>query len=156
MTRLIASILILTFLAACGGQRSGSSSSSLNPFNWFGRAKEQRIAVDRTVIVDPRGMVSEVISLKVDRMPGGAIISAVGLPDTQGYWQAVLTPINGEKPDKGKLSYEFRLMPPPTPNPVGTAWSREVIVGHFVSDQTLEGVHSIEVIALKNRRSVRR
>ncbi|HBN32026.1 MAG TPA: hypothetical protein DD416_12575, partial [Rhodobacteraceae bacterium] len=102
MTRLIASILILTFLAACGGQRSGSSSSSLNPFNWFGRAKEQRIAVDRKVIVDPRGMVSEVISLKVDRMPGGAIISAVGLPDTQGYWEAVLTPINGEKPDKGK------------------------------------------------------
>jgi len=155
MTRLIASILILTLLAACGGQRSGSSSS-LNPFNWFGRSKEARIVLDTAVIVDPRGMVAEVISLKVDRMPGGAIISAIGVPETQGYWEATLTPLNREKPDKGKLSYEFRLLPPPAPNPVGTARSREVIVGHFVSDQTLEGVRSIEVIALKNRRSVRR
>ena len=152
MTRLIAAITLLALLAACGGLRD----SKVNPRNWFGKSREARVAATAVEVKDPRGLVNEIISLKVDRMPGGAIVSAVGLPQSQGYWEASLVPLNGEKPDKGTLSYEFKLLPPNKPTPPGTPRSREVLTGLFVSDQTLEGVRNIQVIARQNRRSVRR
>lgn len=153
MTRLIAAFTLLAFLVACGGIRD----SRLNPLNWFGRDKEERVlASEDAGSQDPRGLVEEIIMLKVDRMPGGAIVHAIGLPPTQGNWAAELIPLNGEKPDKGTLVYEFRLMPPPHAKPAGTQRSREIVVGHFVSDQTMLGVRKIEVIALRNRRKVSR
>ncbi len=152
MTRIIAALTLLMFLASCGGVRD----SKLNPFNWFGKSKEERLEAAAAAQIDPRQLVAEVISLKVDRMPGGAIIHAIGLPATQGHWEAILMPLNGEVPDKGTLVYEFRLMPPPGPTPAGTKRSREVAVGHFLSDQSLIGVRRIQVIAQKNRRTVRR
>ena len=153
MTRLITGLLVITLLAGCGGLRE----SRLNPFNWFGRDKEERIAVvEKADYVGPRGLVGEVLSLKVDRLPGGAIINAMGLPPTQGYWSADLVPLNGGKPDKGTLVYEFRLAPPPGPEPVGEKRSREVLTGLFVSDQDLAGVRRITVLAERNKRTVRR
>jgi len=154
MTRLTAAILVFSLLAACGGLRD----SRMNPANWFGRDKEERIAVEEAqeIYVDPKGLVSQIVSLKVDRMPGGAIINAFGLPPTQGYWSAELKPVNGEIPDKGTLIYEFRLLNPTDPQLTGTQRSREVVVGHFVSDQTLLGVRRIEVRAATNKRTVRR
>jgi hypothetical protein len=147
-TRLITALLLVSFVAACGQSR-------LNPFNWFGRDRETRNAIT-VEISDPRGLVGEVIKLKVDRLPGGAIINAFGLPPTQGYWQAELVPLNDELPDKGVLSYEFRLLPPPTVTPAGTKISREVVIARFVSDQKLLGVRRIRVIAEANSRTVRR
>ncbi len=153
MTRVIATLSLLTFLTACGAVQD----SRLNPFNWFGRDREERIAVTETgEYVDPRPLAAEVISLKVDRLPGGAIIHAFALPETQGHWEAELVPRAGETPDKGTLVYDFRLIPPLTPQPQGTKRSREVIVGHFVSEQKLLGVRNIQVIARNNRRTVRR
>lgn len=153
MTRLIATLTLVSFLAACGGVRD----SRLNPFNWFGRDREEKVVITANAeVVDPRGLVAEIIKLKVDRMPGGAIIHAIGLPETQGHWEAVLTPLNQEFPDKGILTYEFRLLPPLTPQASGTQRSREVVVGHFVSDQTLLGVRRIKVVARTNSRTVRR
>ena len=152
MTRLITALTLLIFLASCGGMRD----SRLNPLNWFGRDREERVAAVDAVAVDPRGLVNEVIKLKVDRMPGGAIIHAFGLPETQGHWEAELVPVNDEHPDKGTLVYEFRLLPPLGPKPAGTKRSREVVVGHFVSDQGLVGVRRIQVIAKQNSRTVRR
>jgi len=152
MTRLIAALTLFALLASCGGYRD----SKLNPRNWFGRDREQRIAAQTAEVVDPRGLVAEIVALKVDRLPDGAIVSVVGRTETQGYWSAELVPLNNEKPDKSTLIYEFRLLPPPTTEPVGQPRTREVIVGHFVSTQKLEGVRNIEVIARSNRRSVRR
>ncbi|MFQ5438055.1 MAG: hypothetical protein ACE5DK_04400 [Paracoccaceae bacterium] len=153
MTRLITAIVLLTFLVGCAGLRD----SRMNPRNWFGRSKEETLTLVQTAPAeDPSALVAEVVSLRVDRLPGGAIIHAVGLPATQGHWQAVLEPLNGELPDKGMLIYEFRLMPPPTPEAAGTKRSREVLVGRFLSSQTLIGVRRIQVIAQKNRRTVRR
>ena len=152
-TRLIAALTLTTLLVASCGFRE----SRLNPFNWFGRDREERIQLaDEVILRDPRPLVNEVISLKVDRFPAGAIIHTFGLPQTQGYWNGELVPLNDELPVKGVLSYEFRISPPPGPRPAGTQPSREVVIGHFVSDQTLLGVRSIEVIASQNRRSVRR
>ncbi len=153
MTRLITAFALLAFLSACGGLRQ----SRLNPSNWFGKSKESKTVVQAVVKVsDARPLVNKVISLKVDRMPGGAIIRAMGLPQTQGYWKAELVPLNGETPDKGTLSFEFRVAPPPPPQDAGTKPSREVLVGYFISDQKLLGVRRIQVIAQGNRRTVRR
>lgn len=154
MTRLITALTLFAFLAGCGGMRD----SRLNPFNWFGRDREERVvvAVTETQIGDPRDLVAEIVSLRVDRLPGGAIIHAMGLPPTQGHWEAELVALNDEFPDKGTLTYEFRLLPPRSTEPVGTKQSREVLVGHFLSDQALIGVRNIRVIAQNNRRTVRR
>ncbi len=150
MTRLIAMISMVAFLAACGAVRD----SKFNPFNWFKPAVETlEVAEDA---VDPRGLVDQVASLKIDRLPGGAIIHAVGLPQTQGFFDGELVPLNGEFPDKGALVYEFRVIPPLQPEPAGVKRSREILVGYFVSDQTLIGVRRIVVIGLNNRRSARR
>lgn len=153
MKRLIVALTLLSFLSACAAARD----SRLNPFNWFGRDREERVQVVDTVTPqDRRPLAAEVIRLKVDRMPGGAIIHAVGLPATQGHWDGELVPLNGEFPEKGVLTYEFRLAPPPGPTRQGTPQSREVVVGHFISDQTMLGVRNIAVVARQNRRSVRR
>ena len=153
MTRTYAAFLLVTLLAACGSL----GSSSLNPGNWFGRDREERInTVETAAYVDTRPLVAEVVALKVDRMPGGAIITTTGLPATQGYWGGELVALNDERPDKGVLSYEFRIVPPKTFQPVVNRRSREVVIGHFVSDQTLAGVRRIQVLARDNRRTVRR
>jgi hypothetical protein len=153
MTRLITAFALLAFLSACGGLRQ----SRLNPTNWFGKSKQTQTVVQAVVKVsDQRPLVSQVISLKADRLPGGAIIRAIGLPQTQGYWKAELVPLNGEAPLKGTLTYEFRVAPPPPPQNVGSKPSREVLVGYFISDQKLQGVRRIQVIAQGNRRTVKR
>ncbi|NOX39534.1 MAG: hypothetical protein GXP05_03210 [Alphaproteobacteria bacterium] len=153
MTRLITAFALLAFLSACGGLRQ----SRLNPSSWFGKSKETKTVVQAVIkVVDARPLVSQVISLKVDRLPGGAIVRAMGLPQTQGYWKAELVPLNGETPDKGTLTYEFRLAPPPVQQAAGTKPSREVLAGTFISDQKLLGVRRIQVIAQGNRRTVRR
>jgi hypothetical protein len=153
MTRLIAAITLLGFLGACGSLRD----SRLNPGNWFGGDREEKVVLaEGATYVDPRGLVAEIVRLKVDRMPGGAIITATGLPPTQGFFAGELVALNGELPDKGTLKYEFRLAPPPSPEQVVNQRSREVVVGYFVSDQVLAGVRRIEVLAQSNRRNVRR
>lgn len=150
MTRIIAALTLVSFLSACGGVRD----SRLNPFNWFGRDKEEIVLAAE--VIDPRGLVFQIVSLKVDRLPDGAIIHVVGLPETQGYFAAELVPLNGEFPDKGTLVYEFRLVSPPTQTPVGNTRSREILAAHFVSTQTLGGVRRIQIIAQSNRRTVNR
>ncbi len=154
MTKLISATTLLIFLASCGAVRD----SRLNPANWFGRSKEEKTVQIATVIApgDTKGMVDRIVSLKVDRVPGGAIVRAVGLPTTQGNWQAELRPLNDEKPDKGTLVYEFHLSAPTSQQATGTKQSREVLVGRFISTQTLIGVSRIEVRGQRNKHTVRR
>jgi len=154
MTRLIAALTLVALIASGCGFRD----SSLNPRNWFGRDRNTQVVVvaGEPTVVDPRGIVNEIVALKVDRLPGGAIITAIGRPQSQGYYDGALVPVNAEQPDKGTLTYEFRLLPPKTQTAVGTPPSRELTVGRFVSDQTLQAVRRIEVIGQQNRRTVRR
>ncbi|MGV6813114.1 MAG: hypothetical protein ACWA47_12760 [Brevirhabdus sp.] len=140
-------------LAACGTVRE----SRLNPFNWFGRDREKRVKADEAVLsADPRPLVDEVISVRVDRNNGGAILHAIGLPPEQGYFDGELVPLNDGLPVKGTLSFEFRAFPPPKPTRVSTQRSREILVGLFLSNQQMSGARKIEVIAARNRRSVSR
>ena len=148
MLRVILVLSLMTSLAACG--------SRLNPFNWFGGDREERISVTETVAgaeVDPRGLVAEVIALSVDPVPQGAIVRAMGRPPSQGYWEADLVEVERTATS---IVFEFRVFPPPTPTRAGTPQSREVITGTQLSNFDLAGIRTITVIGAQNRRTVSR
>ncbi|NHX27948.1 hypothetical protein HA397_28830, partial [Escherichia coli] len=132
--------------------------SRLNPFNWFGKDSEEtvEIVIPEGGVTANRPLVAEVASLRVDRTPGGAIITATGMARSQGYWDAELVAEFDEQPVDGVLSYQFRAYPPLARLPEGSPRTRELTAAHFVSDQTLEGVRSIVVKGASNQRSSRR
>ncbi len=147
----------LAILALCAGLTACSAirESRINPFNWFGRDRsEQAEVTDEAFIRDPRQFVREVLSVKVEPTPEGAIITAVGLPPVQGFWNAELLPAPGEDPSR--LILEFRVAPPEFRTRQGTQQSREIITGLAVSNRALESLREIVVIGQQNRRSVRR
>lgn len=142
--------------------------SALNPFNWFGRSQPEQ---GRTLA--PKGgypvaagkpwqqPVTRVISLSAHQDHAGEIITAVGLPPTQGYWDASLEALNDGNPDEtGTLTYRFMLSAPPGDSAdahrVSTQASREVTVATFLNSYKLQGVHKIVVEGTNNARSIRR
>ncbi|PHQ99592.1 MAG: hypothetical protein COB39_02855 [Marinosulfonomonas sp.] len=134
-------------------------ATNFNPFNWFGRGSTEEtltVVVDPDAIIDHRDMVDQVTSLNIEKTGGGAIIHAVGLPLTQGFWDAELIPENGERPVNGVLTYQFRINQPVGFERASTTRSREVVVGYFVSSFKLNGVSQIRVIGVRNARTSRR
>lgn len=151
MGRIILALLVVGTVAGC----ARLSESRLNPFNWFGRA-EKTTVVTTAPNADPRPLVPQVIELRVEPVPGGAIVRATGLPSRQGYYDGALLPVGREVAANGVLNYEFRASAPPDPTRVSTQQSREIVVGRFVSAQALEGVRQIRVSAAANALIVRR
>ncbi len=150
MKFLVAAGLIATLVVAGCGTR-------LNPLNWFGSDAETIAGAPADFIADPRELVTQVTSLKIERTVGGAIIRAVGLPPTQGYWDAELVPLNNEEPDENRvLTYEFRISAPVFSRAVSTQQSREVVVAQFISDRGLAGVRRITVTGSESSRSTNR
>lgn len=132
-------------------------ASKFNPFNWFKRSTNETVRqVAPGQVIENRGLVDQVIFLQIEKTNGGAIIHAVGLPPSQGYWDAELVPENGEKPIKGVLTYKFRIEQPYEFKRASTPTSREVVVGHFVSNIKLQDVSSIRVLGTRNARASRR
>lgn len=145
---LMALLVVVLGLTGC--------ASRLNPMNWFGRDREERVQISETIAapVDDRQLVTEVISLSVDPLPGGAIVRAMGLPPRQGYWEADLVEVGRED---GEIVFEFRVYRPVDANTrVGTQRSREILAGTSLTTQDLAGIRQIVVIAQQNRRSVSR
>ncbi len=149
--RLILTLVVVATIAGC----ARVSESRFNPVNWFGRSERAEV-VTAAPNADPRRLIGQVLTLRVEQVPSGAIIRATGLPNRQGYFDGDLVPVGREVPQNGVLSYEFRISSPTTQTRVGTQTSREVIVGRFVSDQTLEGVTTIRVSSATNALAVRR
>jgi hypothetical protein len=149
--RSIVAVVLVATLAGCGAM----SESRLNPMNWFGRTTA--VETDTTnVAEDPRPLVSQLTDLRLEKVPGGAIVRATGLPPRQGYFDAALVPMNGGVPVDGVLAFQFRVAPPLEPTAPGTPQSREVIVGLFVTDQTLAATRTVRVSAAGNALAVRR
>jgi len=131
------------------------AESRFNPFNWFGRSEKAEV-VTSNPNADPRPLVAQVVSLRVEQVPGGAIIHSTGLPPRQGFYDGVLLPVGREGAVNGVLNYQFRASAPLDQTRVSTQPSREIIVGRFVSEQTLDGVREIRVSAATNALVVRR
>ena len=150
--RLIIAITLVLGLSAC--------STGWNPLNWFKNSSDGAIALipegGFPVDNDFREVVTQVTEMKILRASGGALIQVTGLPPSQGYWAAELVPENDERPDGGVLTYTFRVYQPSEPTATGTAYSRKVLVAHFVSDAKLVGVSQIRVLGAENSRIARR
>ncbi|MFC2969202.1 hypothetical protein [Acidimangrovimonas pyrenivorans] len=155
---LVAALSAALFVSACGG---GSGSSRLNPLTWFGPHEKKAETLTPkggypTATEDNRALVDRVTALKVERMPGGAIVRATGLPPTQGWWDVSLVAENDGEPKDGVLTYQFRLSPPREQTRVSTKASREVTAAAFVTDLTLSKLHRIVVVGANNSLSARR
>jgi hypothetical protein len=129
-------------------------ASKFNPLNWFGRAQPAEALPLFVAPTDDRVLVAQVLTLSVDKNPGGAIVRATGLPPSQGWWNAELVEVDQE--DVTKIVLEFRLFPPVTPAPSGTQASREITVATSLSNVRLDGVRSITVQGQTNALSTRR
>ena len=143
-------VVICSALAGCGG----FADSGLNPANWFGNSAPSETIVLPAERGDPRPLVDAVLTMKVEPVPGGAIVRATGQTPTQGWWAAELVPMPLD--ENGTLVYEFRLVPPMTATEVSTPRSREVEVAIYISDFKLESVREIVVQGSGNARSARR
>ena len=137
-------------LTACG--------SRLNPLNWFGGAERQQVVAEtvegeQATTTDPRFLVAEVTDLQIDALPSGALVTATGLPQRQGFWDPELVIVSR---DDGRVVYEFRVLPPPGETPVGNATSREVFAAADISLQDLAGIREIVVQGANNRLISRR
>lgn len=156
---LTAALALTLTLSGCGfGQ------SRLNPFNWFG-SSQQVATLEPTdgypaVEGDTRGMVAQVTALEIKRTLDGAIVTAHGLPPTQGFWDAELVPDDKGRPVDGVITYHFLLREPPVGSPaagrVMTPESREIVAGAFINTTRLANTSKIVVIAAGNSRSISR
>ncbi len=153
---LIAALAAALVLGACASARE----SRLNPANWFGRSQPQAptLAPEGGYgprVIDNRALVEQVTVLAVERMPGGAIVRATGLPPTQGWWDAELV-AETERVAPGTLAFRFVVAAPRSPQPASTPQSREVTAGLYLSDIALRDVRQIIVRGRINERVVRR
>jgi hypothetical protein len=150
---LIAGLGSALLLAGCGRVRE----SRFNPFNWFGRSREENIGsvapvVDRR---DPRPLVDQVTSLVIEPTSTGAIVRATGLPPMQGWHSAALV-AETDEPVNGVMVYSFRAVPPDAPTRVSTPQSRELSVARRLSAATLARTQTVRVVAARNARVARR
>jgi hypothetical protein len=163
MTRAgLAALAAVLVLAGCGTIRE----SRLNPVNWWGGSSSEAPSLAPRdgypeTIADTRPLVAQVVTMQIDRAPGGAIVRATGLPATQGWWAADLVAevqTTGGHPvaENGVMSFQFRILPPPVGTRSGPQQSREVTAAVFLSDQELAGVRTITVKGRDNQRSSRR
>ena len=153
-----------------------SCGTFLNPRNWFGRSEpapasaevEQvnpliprtnrgiRLGGGQREAPDTTTPISTITNIRVERVPGGAIIRATGLDPTQGAFNAKLEPADSEENAvDGVLTY--RLQRDTTgERAAGSPAAREVTVARHVTDQTLRGVTTIRVEGAQNALQVRR
>jgi hypothetical protein len=153
--KLAISVVLILGLAGCGGFRD----SRLNPLNWFKRPTSEATSLEPKggyEAGDNRALVAEVTALEVSAMPGGAIVNAVGLPPTQGWWDAELVPDNFGDPVDGVMTYRFKIAEPRWDKRAGTPQSREVTAAAFLTDLKLQEISEIVVVGERNQRSVRR
>lgn len=155
--------LALSLALALALSGCGIGKSKLNPFNWF--HTEEVTTLDPKegypdVKTDPRELVAQVTALEIKPTQGGAIVSATGLPPTQGWWGAELLAENDGKPVDGTITYRFVVAWPdpgaPAGSRTGTPQSREVTVAAFINNVRLAEVGKIVVIGAGNQRSIRR
>lgn len=147
MLRAVLALSVILSLAAC--------DSRINPLNWFGGDREERVRIDpsapaQNAVVDGRALVTEITQLSVEQTTTGAIIRATGVTPSQGYFDAELVLI---EETETSVVYDFRVAPP---EGRATAGLQQIAVGTELTVGELAGIRSITVVAQNNRRSVGR
>jgi hypothetical protein len=145
-------LLALTLtLADCGRIRD----SRFNPFNWFGNSRAASATAETRPgeQADGRQLVQELTGMAVERVQGGAIVRASGLPPSQGWWKAELVAENRGRPVDGVLTYRFVVFQPVGQTRVSTPQSRELTAAAYISDIRLADVTKIVVQSQTNSRT---
>jgi len=165
MRKSLSALLISTLLV------SGCGASKLNPLNWFGRGQSQPVVADSAnpLIPAKRGTVfrrgdkpytgilmPQVKQLKIERVPGGAIVRATGVAQFQQPYDVKLISTSGNQPVDRTLTFELRAEVPGKNLRQGSEWTRTVTVATFLTDNELEGVRTIRVVGSQNTMSARR
>lgn len=147
-TPLLAAMTALLVLGACSTVRE----SRLNPFGWFGGSQSETPGLmPESSVIDNRALVDQVLNLRVEQVPGGAIIHATGLTRTQGWWDAELVAQNHGRPQAGELTYHFRVAAPRSQTRVSTEASRRVTAAQYVPQQVLDQVRRVVVVGAGNQ-----
>ncbi len=136
----------------------GIGDSGLNPFRWLSQEEpvERLSEVDIAPLIEDRPLVQSVDALVSERLPGGIIIRATGLPPSQGWFDAQLVREGAAAAGTGVIVYSFRARPPEEQTRVSTQQSRELVAGAYLSDIELAGITSIRVLSASNARTVGR
>ncbi|UZD92099.1 hypothetical protein [Cognatishimia activa] len=154
-------------LTSCGRV----AESRLNPLNWFGRAERVEVPQEEInpLIPQKRQSIFErgpevyagtavltISDVKIERVSGGAIIRVLGTAQTQGAFEARLTPENDDElPVDGVLTYNLEAIQPAGYRQ-GPERSREINIARFRTFQDLEGVRTIRIVGEGNAMQVRR
>lgn len=148
---LVTALALVAALSACGSL----GSSRLNPLTWFGGGREEPLTLvpegGYAVVEDNRALVERVAEIAVERMPGGAIVRAVGIAPTQGWWDAELVAENGGVPVDGVLAYRFVIAEPAEAQRVSSEASRRITAAVVLTDRALAGVRQIVVRGQTNQ-----
>lgn len=160
-------IIVLCLAIAVMGV--SACNSRYNPVNWFGGSEElpEEGSSTNPLIPKKSGMsrpeesypgipVASISELKVERVAGGALIRATGVAYVQGAFNVQLQPQNKGEPVNGVLTFDLMAIHPGNGYAGGPDKTREVIVAHSLTDQQLEGVRTIKVVANTNARQARR
>lgn len=155
--RLIAALAVLVLISGC----ARVAESRFNPFNWFGSSEAADTLIppgaewgeETETAVD----IPDVTAMSVDRMPGGAIVTAEGVTLTQGFWDAELVEVT-DLVDVGRdtVVLDFKVERPYRRHPAGAQPTRTVSAGLFLSDAKLRGVTRIVVRGANTQRVARR
>ncbi|WP_084864012.1 hypothetical protein [Salibaculum halophilum] len=157
-------ILVTALVLATTSGCARLADSAVNPLNWFGGGGAQQVAADPAerrplvpetrgaVVVDQRVPVQRITALSVDRTPYGALVSATGLADSPGYFNADLVPVSVED---GELTLELRAEAPPAFEAGADPASRRITVGYTLSPDQLAGLARVRVTGTENSRSAR-
>jgi hypothetical protein len=157
-------ILLTALVVATTSGCARLADSAVNPLNWFGGGGAQQVAADPAerrplvpetrgaVVVDQRVPVQRITELSVDRTPYGALVSATGLADSPGYFNADLVPVSIEG---GELTLELRAEAPPAFEAGGAPASRRITVGYTLTPEQLAALRRVRVTGAENSRSVR-
>lgn len=161
MRKTIALLLISTLaLGGCGTVRNwfggGREVQSAEPGNPLIPASNSMMSLGASRDVYRGNAVGQIVSLNVERIPGGAIVRVEGLADRQGPYRVRMVPANiADAPQNGVLAYTLAAEMPRR-SPVGSAPSRKIVAAHFVSDDALAGTREIRVSGARNTLSSRR
>lgn len=155
--RLIAALAVLVLVTGC----ARVSESRFNPFNWFGSSEAADTLIPDGAEwgdeADTSVEIPDVTAMRVDRMPGGAIVTADGVTLTQGFWDAALVEVTDSVDvDDATIVLDFRVQRPFRRHPEGAVPTRTVSAGIFLSDGDLRGVSRIVVRGATTQRVARR
>lgn len=149
-------------VALCAVLMVSGCGSRMNPMNWFPSgpaAPADAVASEAqmTEIIaaaNSENLIAGIKELKAEAIPGGIILRAVGVAQTQQHHSAELVAF--PTPDAGVMEFDFVALPPEVRAPVGTEATREITVAIKLTNAGLEGISQLRVRSASNVLTVRR